>query len=625
MSLLNLGATALNAAYTQVQVTGHNIANVNTPGFHKQVAMQESVPGAKTGSGYVGRGVAITTIQRQYDSFLETEVSVTQASASADKARADQMASLDRMFANTDTGIGAGIDDMRSAMADLVNAPSDSSVRAVVMQRATSLAAQVRDTAGQLDQMGSEVNQRIQGAATKLNNLLTNLGTLNNRISQGMSSGKTPNDLLDQRDSMIGQVNELIGASSYAMPDGTVNLYATGGQALLVNTTASQFAVTTDPVDPTKSALVLKTAGNNVPIDSSMINGGEISGLMKFRDEDLASARFRIGQIAGAMATAFNAQQALGVDASGTAGQPMFAVGAPNFGSATDNTGSATLGVTVASGSALQASDYTLQWTGTAYQATRESDGQQTLLGPLPQTLDGLTISTLSGTPAAGDRFMLHSAGVMAAGFSMALTSGSRIAAGVAALPVTGSANQGDVAVGAFTVNSAAANLSAPVTLTFTAAGTFDVSGTGTGNPTGVTYTAGQPITYNGWTLNLKGTPKAGDTVTIQPTASPATDNRNVKAMLGVFDQRIAGGVTANDAYADLLSDVGTRSSTAATSQTMSLQSLNDAKLARDSASGVSLDEEAAHLLQYQQAYQAAAKLIATAQSMFDSVMQAMG
>lgn len=624
MSLINIGASALNAAYQQIQITGHNIANVNTPGYHRQTGVQSAVEGTMSGKGYVGRGVQVDTVQRQYDAFLDREVSTTQAGASADRARAQQLTALDRMFANTDQGLGVRVDAMRSALADLVNRPADTSARAVVMQRATDLAGQVRGTAAQLDTMARDTDLRIGAAADKLNGLLKNLAELNNRIANGARTGQAPNDLLDQRDALVTEVNKLMGATAYLNADGTASLFATGGQALVVNATAASFGVAQDPLNPARKQLVLKTLGADVPVDSRAVGGGELAGLMRFRDEDLASAQYRVGQLAAALAGGFNAQQALGVDATGAAGAQMFALGAPATGAAATNAGDGQLTVTVADAQTLAASDYELIWDGGQYVATRLSDGTVTALGGLPQTLDGLTVTSAGGTPAAGDRFLVRSASAMASGFEMILSSPSRLAAGAPVMPQPAATNAGDVKVLSFNVEDASgSDLASPVTLTFSAGGTFDVSGGGTGDPTGVAYVAGQPISFNGWTMRLSGTPQPGDTVTISPTTSTATDNRNARNLLGLFDRPLVAGGTFNEAYADLIADVGSRAGSAETAQQMSTQALSDATLARDQVSGVSLDEEAARLMQYQQAYQAAARLIATAQTLFDTVLDA--
>jgi flagellar hook-associated protein 1 FlgK len=210
---------------------------------------------------------------------------------------------------------------------------------------------------------------------------------------------------------------------------------------------------------------------------------------------------------------------------------------------------------------------------------------------------------------------------VLANGFQVALSSPAGLATALPAMPQLGASNTGTMSVASFGVASPGANTSQPVTLSFNGNGTFNVAGTGTGNASNVPFTAGQTISYNGWTMTLAGTPAAGDTLTVQATAAPQADNRNAQALLNTVDANVVNGTSFSTAYANLVGDVGTRSQSAQTAQTVSQQALTSATASRDQGSGVNLDEEAAKLLQYQQAYQAAAKVITTAQSLFQSIL----
>ena len=219
----------------------------------------------------------------------------------------------------------------------------------------------------------------------------------------------------------------------------------------------------------------------------------------------------------------------------------------------------------------------------------------------------------------------MRSATSFAAGFARTLSSGARLATGYAASVERAANNAGDVTASAFAVDAPDPNLAQPVTLTFTSAGAFDVNGVGTGNPAGVAYTPGSPISFNGWVLTLRGTPQPGDRIEIVPTVDPAADNRNARALVGLADRPLAGGASFVDAFAAMLADVGTRTQSARAAQSVSSRLQQDAEAAQAQQSGVNLDEEAARLMQYQQMYQAAAKIIQAAQSMFDSLLAAAG
>ena len=621
-SLFNTSTSALRAAYAQLQTTGHNIANVNTPGYTRQEVILSSANATGTSGGFIGRGVDVTGVQRRYDQFLTAEVVSGTAAVAADKTRAEQIGRLERMLADTDNGIGVAIDDLNQAFADLVNRPFDTTARAVVISRANTLAERFRSVSSGFEQLGETIDARLFQDARSLNGMLSDLSSVNNLIARSQGSGQPPNDLLDQRDQLVEKINGLIKTNAISNPDGTVNLYSASGHALVVGNAVAKFSVAPQSLDPTRMQLVLTTSGTDVPIPGEMLGGGEIAGLLRFRDQDLEAARARLGQLAVAVASAYNDQQALGRTPAGVQGDPLFSIKSPLVTPSIANAGTASLTAAVVDGSKLAASDYRILYNGSDYSVTRVSDGTTTAVSAWPATIDGLAIDLGGGVPSAGDEFLVRGASGFAGSFAVSLSLPSRIATGYAMTPERGASNVGDIAARTFAVNANDANLVAPVTITFDGAGTFSVSGTGTGNPTGIAYVAGMSVAYNGWEMTLSGTPEAGDTITVTPTLNPATDNRNARAMLGLADKGMVEGRRFTDAFAELLADVGVRSQSVNASVALSERVLLDAQAARGAESGVNLDEEAARLMQYQQAYQAAAKLLATAQAVFEEILR---
>ncbi len=621
--MITVGASALRVAYAQMQTTSHNIANASTPGYSRQEVLVASAGSNFSGDGFLGRGVDIVTIQRRYDDYLAREVHATTAIGAGDAARSAALDRLDRVFADPENGIGAAYDDLSLGLADLANRPFDAAARTVATQRAGVLAGRVQYAQRDLDTLFSDSVQRIGVATDTINTSLVALAQLNNTIASASASSKPPNDLLDQRDALILKINEGMQANAYINQDGTASVYASTGDALVIGAKAAHVSLRYDPADATRLQVIVTSNGNALPMNESLLGGGEISGMLRFLNEDLRSAQWGLGQLAAGIASAYNGQQALGIDAAGNPGAAVFALGDVNVVPASANAGNASIAVTIADGRALAASDYTLGYDGSQYTLTRLADGLTRQFAGLPQAVDGLALSLGGGTVAAGDQFTLRGASVFASGFSLALTSSEQWAAGFAATATAGAGNQGTVSPVSFEVSSAGAGVAAPVTLTFTGANTFDVSGAGTGDPTGVSYVPGQPITFNGWRMTLAGTPAAGDTVTIGPPGDPLADNRNARALVDLADRPIVGRASASDLIAGLIANVGNRAQGAQAAARQSDLRLEGAKTALDEVSGVNLDEEAAHLLEYQQAYQAAAKVLATAQSMFDALMAA--
>jgi flagellar hook-associated protein 1 FlgK len=227
---------------------------------------------------------------------------------------------------------------------------------------------------------------------------------------------------------------------------------------------------------------------------------------------------------------------------------------------------------------------------------------------------------------AAGDSFLIRPTVDGAKAFGVAISDTSLIAAAAPIRTAAISANSGTGSITAGSVNAPPppnANLQQPVTITFTSATTFDVSGTGTGNPTGLTYTPGATIGYNGWSAQIAGAPASGDSFTVAPNTGGVGDNRNA-LLLGALQtsNTLAGGTTTyQGGYSQLVSSVGNKTNELNVSSTASGNLLTSMVQAQQSISGVNLDEEATNLLRYQQAYQAAGKVMQIASQLFNTLL----
>jgi flagellar hook-associated protein 1 FlgK len=290
------------------------------------------------------------------------------------------------------------------------------------------------------------------------------------------------------------------------------------------------------------------------------------------------------------------------------------------------NTGTGAIGVAVSNPGVLKPSDYALAYVGGNYTVTRLSDNATVYSGAaFPATLasEGLTLS-LGGAPAAGDRFLIRPTRAAAADFAVAVTDPRSVAAAAPIRTAATVGNAGTGQVGAGVVSALDPNLQQTVTITFNnPPTTFNVVGTGTGNPVNVPYTAGGDISYNGWTVQIGGAPAAGDSFTVEANVNGVGDNRNALG-LGALQSQLnldGGTATYTDAYGALIADVATRTRTAEINNNVQSSLLAQSVAARDSVSGVNLDEEAANMLRFQQAYQAAAQMIGVADSLFQTLI----
>jgi flagellar hook-associated protein 1 FlgK len=215
------------------------------------------------------------------------------------------------------------------------------------------------------------------------------------------------------------------------------------------------------------------------------------------------------------------------------------------------------------------------------------------------------------------------------AGMSVAITDPREIAAAAPFRTAAALDNSGTAKISAGSVDTPPpnANLQQPVMIAFTDPTHFSVTGTGipasASAPPYVPYTSGADISYNGWTVQITGAAVAGDTFTVSANTGGTADSRNAVALaaLQTKSTMIGGTASYQEAYAQLVSEVGNKASEVSSMATSQQAAADQADSARKSVSGVNLDEEAANLIKYQQAYQASAKVISIASKLFDQIL----
>jgi len=631
-SALNIGTLALNANLSALQVIGHNIANANTAGYSRQTVEMRSAGYQTLGGNFYGMGVELGTVARQHDAYLTREAQMASSVASADSERLSRLQQLENLFPTGEAGLGSAMNDLLNAWSDIASSPTNLAARSVVLGRGDELAARLRDTAGQMDVLASSARQQVGDTVDNINRLAGEIGLINQKIIEKQGSAGEPNDLLDQRDSLIGELSQLVQVTTLGADDGSLSVFVAGSQPLVLGRNAARLAVVPDSTDASQWHIHFQQGSTSMPLPDSSL-GGELGGVMQFIGEDLKEVENQLGRMALALSSTMNTQHQLGVDLRGGTGNNFFVppADAPGLPVIT-NTGTGQLHAEVSDPTALQPSDYRLNVTATGVDIVRLSDGQSTSFAGLPADVDGLSFQLDSGANAVGDSFLFKPFAAVARDMQMAVSAADRLAAASPVMVAPGSANSGGVAIGSLYAMAPSANLSDPVTLTFLADGSFTATGLGPGNPppdnvgppASYSYSPGQPIQFNGWSLTLRGAPAAGDSFDI--TAAPTTNNTqnagNAVGMLALRDLATFDGVTLSNGYSAVLSDMGTRVQGAKFAASYSGQVADSNEAARLAVSGVNLDEEAARLLQYQQAYQAAAKYMQIAQGMFDTLLQ---
>jgi flagellar hook-associated protein 1 FlgK len=624
--IFSIGTSALNAAYVALRTAGNNVANASTPGYSRQTVVLSAQTGAMIGGNYVGQGVAVSDVQRVYNAFLISAANSAQAASSAADARSAQLAQVDNLFADAQTGIGSSIDAFFQQVQSLSQQPADPASRQALLSAANQLAGRFADTGARLQEFRANTDTQINLEIDSVNRYASQVATLNNQIALAQGSGHQPNDLLDQRDAAIRSLNQSVRVSAVPQSDGSVNLFLGSGQSLVVGGSAMKLATQVDPTDPQSIQIVVKDGPSTSVLAPSMVGGGTIGGLLQFRLQDLPAVENELGRLAVTLTEQFNTQHKLGNDINGAPGVNFFTPIQPTaFAAGTNGNPATSISASFTDTTQLQASDYRVDYAGGQYTLTRLADNVRWTSATPSFSQDGLSI-TLAGTPPAnGDTFMVQGVRGGARSMAVAITQTSQIAA---ASPVRASApstNTGSIGVEALSVVGPTRNaaLTNNTTITFTSATTYDISD-GVTSLTGQTYTAGQPITFNGWQLALNGTPANGDQLKVAPNVGGIGDNTNALALSALQSRALVGGGQLSGSYSAVVARVGAETKNAQTLGKAQDAILQDAVTAESAVSGVNLDEEASRLIQYQQQYQAAAKVIATARAIFDDVISIM-
>jgi flagellar hook-associated protein 1 FlgK len=623
--IFGITTSSLQALQTAIEVTSNNIANANTPGYaDESVEFSDAVP-QSNGSFMIGAGVEVAGITRAVNQVANNQLISSQSVLGQLNALQGYTNQIDNIVGTTAGGLTTALQNYYSAWSTLATDPTSTASRQALISAAQAVTTSFQTTSGQLQSLNTSINTGITADVTQINSLSSSIASLNQQISAATAGqgGQAPNALLDQRDAALSSLSQLIGVSTTNNSDGSVNVYIGSGQPLVLDSSTTPLTTVANPFNATQLEVSNASNGNN-PI-SSQITSGDLGGLLAARTQAVDPALNQIGQIATAFASTANAQQNQGMDLNGQLGANMFSIGSPQAIASSNNTGTASASVGISNVGALTSSDYMLSYAGGAYSLTNATTGAAvpftgTGTSASPITADGLSI-TMSGTPANGDQFLIQPTASAAGSIGVSLTNPSQIAAAGAIQTSAADTNTGSATIGSGTVvDPTNPNLLATTTIQFTSPTTYSVNGAGS-----YAYTSGSNITLNGWQVQISGTPAAGDQFTVQSNAGATGDNRNALASaaeqtLGVLSN---GTVSINGAASALVTSVGSQAQQVNTAQTAQTAVNTQATANVQSISGVDLNEEAANLVQWQQAYQASAQAFQIGNSTFTTFLQA--
>lgn len=644
--ILGTGVSGLLAFQRNLATIGHNISNANTVGYSRQrVEMTARLPQA-AGNGFIGTGVQVDSVQRIYNEYLTQQVRGATSANSQLQTYHQHAAQVDNLLADPNAGLNPSLQRFFNALNDLSNDPSSMPARQVVLSEARSLADRFHYLDQRLSDLQTGVNVQIRNSINDINALAGSIAKLNQQIvvARGQAPAQPPNDLLDQRDALLARLAEQVSVTAVPQDDGAVNVFVGNGQPLVLSGTTTPLSVVSNPYDAARSEVGVRIGASTMVI-SDFLTGGVLGGALDARSGLIDVAQNALGRVAIGLAAEVNAQHRLGQDLNGNINLDFF--NTLDLSSPRVLTSSAALiDVDVSNVGALTTSDYRLDYDGANYTLTRLSDS--TVVGSFagfPQTIasEGLTLSLTAGTPAAGESFLIQPTRTAAKNIGVVLSDPTRIAAAgplrvADAVNANGQpTNLGSGRISGGNVSSVTGlPLASNITLTFDPnAGGAGVPGfTVAGGPAGpllynpATEANGKTFSFPGYgdvSFSVAGVPASGDRFTLGNNTGAVGDNRNALSLAGLRTQLSLSNGTASleGAYGQMVADVGATTRRADISRQAQQGLLSQVTSARDSIAAVNLDEEAANLLRFQQAYQAAAQVIAISDTIFQTLINA--
>jgi len=681
MSLLNIGMSGLAASQSSLMTTGNNIANADTAGYSRQQTVQGTKASSQFGNVFIGTGTTLADVRRVYNSFLDAQLRTATSLNSDVAAYQQQITPIDKLLSEAGTGMTGALTKFFASVQNLNAKPTDEASRQLLLSDAQALSNRFNSVSNQLNEQNKTINGNLSTMADQVNKLATTVAQLNQKISELSNDGKgMPNELLDARNETVRQLSQFIKVD-VSERGSSVDLYLGSGQPLVMGNSANSLEVVQGKDDPTRSMLQINRGSSTVDI-TNLTTGGEIGGLLRYRSEVLDPAMNELGRVALVVADQMNSQMAQGIDKNGDFGGNLFndinsarLISQRSIASGGNNTASGNFDVTIKDSGKLTTSDYTVTFSSPTDYSVKRSDGTDlgsfsTTTNP-PPVIDGFALK-LNGSAAVDDSFKITPTRNGASAIQTEMTDAKRLAIAAPLKAEIAAGVKSSLSIGSqpslvtpIDNYNAAAKLemqtalknSGPVKVVFNApAGGsqtydyFDAKGTKMGSGTivpGQTNTlnlnikmvdaSGAPILDGAGVqktfavkMDVAGAPNSGDSMNISVNGAGSSDNRNGLALAGLQSKQTVDtgsaskGITLVDAYGKLIENVGAKASQAKLDSAANGVILSNAKGARDSLSGVNLDDETGNLVKYQQYYTASSQIIKAAQTIFSTLISSL-
>ncbi len=666
--ILGTGVSGLAAAQYGLDTTGHNIANVNTDGYSRQRVETVSTVGNAFRSTFLGNGTQLSAIQRTFNEYNFKEVLFNSSQFEYNNTNYTNASRIDNLLADPDTGITVTFEEMFDGINGIVEEPTIISARNVLISRSETVAKRFNtlfeETA--IQHLGA-VNEEIETSVKEINAMTEEIAFLNAKIQVENavgSQGFPPNDLLDKRELLLKNLSEKIQVKTIELEDGTVNVTVGQGITLVTGGIAIPLSAERNKFDTNMLEIGISANADttNKSIITNQLDGGSLTGLFDTRDNMILPAIRELGKLAIAIADGFNRQQSLGRDLNGDAGQNIFEdINEPQAVlertlNSSDNTNKSNFEIYIRNTNQLTSAEFDMEYDGTNLDIYDENDnliqqftpadiaamsaGTQLIVGDT-----GLAMAIDLNQLTAGDQFKIRPTHFGANQMESIITEPELVAAADNPLDVAELNNPNNVSFNLYEITGSSATAPGPlpddsISIEIDATGTnyqvLDAGGAIISGPLAIPadQIIDDPVT--GFRFELDGVLAGNEVFTVTHADNPGVnetkafgpgDNTNVLAMLSFqSERRMDGGTNSfSEAYADLVTKVGveTKSRSVSKDSFGTLLSSSEERLA--GVQGVNLDEEAANLIQYQQSYAAAARIITVARETFQTLLSAAG
>lgn len=641
---INNALSGLEAFETGISVVSNNISNAQTNGYASEsVDIQE----ASASSGQIGQGVVNPVeIIRAASGFAASQLRGANTANAAATAQSTSLTSISNALTNNGN-IQTAISQFFSDISSLAANPSSTALRQTILSDAQGITASFQSATSNISSVIAGAQEGLSNGVTAANGLLAQLQTINQSLGQNPNSSS----LLDQQHATLNSLSEYLPVNVIPQSNGSI-VVTSGGTILLDQSGAQKLSISSGQNgNTTIEAGVAKALVTLLESDGSL--GANIATITSGNQ-----AQQSLNVIAASLATQINQSQAEGLNESGDLGSNLFSISGPEITASSNNTGDAKISASIVNTGDLPADGgpFTLTYSSAnGWSAVDQMSGQTYQATGIPPTLAGLALS-VSGTVQNGDCFTLNPAPNAASSLSVAATSTGSIAAADPYVATPGvlqsngsisNENGGTITVGADNIVSQlpsgvnavpASEFGADLQVTFNAStspasytitnpqdSSLDITGQLTSSGSGsiyIQYPTDSNASGKYWELQFTASPDNGDSLTLQPGGTSSGSNAQRMASLwsatntttsGTLEQSVVGLATGLGSNASAAQQLATATSTQVATTTQNLAAV----------AGVDTDKQAVLLTNYQQAYQAAAQVISSVHSMFESLLSA--